>query len=99
MAETTDALCPPLMTRTAKKSPMTSATTKIAPSAIPVLVSGMMMLTRTSKSVAPASFAASMTEGLILDIELKMGTIMNSVNRWTYVRTTAKSENRRNSRG
>ena len=39
-AETTDALWPPLMVRTTKELPMTSVTTKIEPSAIPLLLSG-----------------------------------------------------------
>ena len=58
-ADTTDVLWPPLMTLTTKKSPITWVTTKIEPSAIPVLTSGSTISQTTRNRPAPASRAAS----------------------------------------
>jgi hypothetical protein len=71
------------MTRTTKKSPMVSAITKIEPSAIPVLDRGITIVVRICQAAAPPSRAASMIAGSMRAMELKIGTIMNSVNRWT----------------
>ena len=76
-------LSPPLITRMTKKSPMTSVTTKIEPSAMPVRDSGAMTSFRIVSGPAPASTAASTTDGLILAIALKIGASMNNVNRCT----------------
>src|SRR5881392_694113 len=78
IASTTDALCPPLMIFTTKKSPMTRATTKIEPMAMPVFDRGTTISRITRKRPAPASTAASITAGSIRAMELKIGTIMNS---------------------
>jgi hypothetical protein len=83
IANTTLPLWPPLMILITKKSPMVSAITKIEPSAIPVRDSGITMLVRIRRPLAPPSRAASMSAGSIRAMELKIGTIMNSVNRCT----------------
>ena len=82
-AETTDALWPPLMVRTTKESPITRVTTKIDPSAMPVRDSGHTTSATTRKRPAPASRAASSRLLSMRAMELKIGTTMNSVNRWT----------------
>ena len=74
---------PPLITVTTKKSPITSVTTNSAPSAMPVLHSGSTTFHTTPQRVAPASTAASSSDLSMRAMELKIGTIMNSVNRWT----------------
>src|SRR5262245_62288735 len=99
MAATTDELWPPLMTLTTKKSPITSAMTKMEPSAIPVFERGITMSVMTRNRLAPPSTAASITARSIRAIELKIGTIMKSENRCTYAITTEKLEKRRNSSG
>jgi len=65
---------------TTKKSPITIETTKIEPSAMPVLHSGSTIRRTISKRDAPASRAASMVRLSIRAIELKIGTIMKIVN-------------------
>ena len=55
-AETTEALWPPLMTLTTKKSPITWVTTKIEPSAMPLLDSGSTISAMTRQRQAPASW-------------------------------------------
>jgi len=62
---------------------MTSVTTKIEPRAIPLLLSGSTISATTLKRLAPASCAASSRLLSMRAIELKIGTTMNSVNRWT----------------
>src|SRR2546426_7059976 len=99
IAATTEALCPPLITFTTKKSPMTSAMTKMEPSAMPVLDSGITMSVMTRNRLAPPSTAASITARSMRAIEVKIGTIMNKENRWTEAITTEKSEKRRNYSG
>src|SRR5690242_9586533 len=99
MAIATEALWLPLITFTTKKSPMTSVMTKIEPSAIPVLDSGTTMSQMMRQPLLPPSRAASMSERSMRAMELKIGTIMNSVNKCTYAMITAKSENNRNSSG
>ena len=74
---------PPLITDTTKKSPITSVTTNSEPSAIPVFESGRTTFHTTPQRVAPASTAASSSDLSMRAMELKIGTIMNSVNRWT----------------
>ena len=71
------------MILTTKKSPITSAITKIEPSAIPVFESGITTVVRMRRPLAPPSRAASSSARSMRAIELKIGTIMNSVNRWT----------------
>ena len=58
-AETTEALWPPLIVRTTKKSPITRVMTKIEPSAMPVCDSGSTTSDTMRKRLAPASRAAS----------------------------------------
>ena len=83
MAETTEPDWPPLIVRTTKKSPMTSAMTKIEPSAMPVFDSGSTTSQITCQGFAPPSTAASISAGSMRAMELKIGTIMNSVKRCT----------------
>src|SRR5258706_14454597 len=73
----------PLMTLTTKKSPITRVITKIDPKAIPVRESGITMSQMMLQALAPPSWAASISDLSILAMELKMGTIMNSVNKCT----------------
>jgi hypothetical protein len=68
---------------TTKKSPITSVITKMEPSAIPVLDSGTTISQMMRQPLLPPSSAASMTERSMRAIELKIGTIMNRVNRCT----------------
>ncbi len=75
----TEALWPPLMSRTVMKSPMTSVTTKIEPMAMPVLLSGRMTLAITCQVRAPPSTAASIKRRSIRIMVLKIGVTMNSV--------------------
>src|SRR5579859_1260266 len=95
----TEALCPPLISRTVMKSPITSVTTKIEPIAIPGLHSGTMTSTITRQALQPASVAASISRRSILTIVLNIGATMNSVYKCTNASTTAKLENSRNSSG
>src|SRR5207253_3021334 len=83
IAATTEALCPPLITFTTKKSPITSAMTKMEPSAMPVFESGITMSVMIRNRLAPPSAAASITARSMRAIELKIGTIMKRENRWT----------------
>ena len=83
MEETTDALRPPLITLMTKKSPITSTMTKIEPKAMPLRESGTMTSHMMRAELAPASRAASISALSMRAIELKIGTIMNSVKRWT----------------
>ena len=80
---TTEALWPPLMIFTTKKSPITRVMTKIEPSAMPVFDSGSTISVTMRQRPAPASCAASIRLWSMRAIELKIGTTMNSVNRWT----------------
>src|SRR5258708_35966925 len=73
----------PLMTLTTKKSPITSVTTKIDPNAIHVLDIGTTMSQMMRQPLAPPSRAASISDLSILAMALKIGTIMNSVNKCT----------------
>jgi len=81
MASATEALWLPLITLTTKKSPITRVITKIEPSAMPVLDNGTTMSQMMRHELLPPSHAASMIERSMRAMELKMGTIMNSVNR------------------
>src|SRR5215208_5933468 len=82
-ADTIDALWPPLICLTVKKSPMTWVKTRIEPSAIPVFDSGMITSTMMRQRLAPASRAASISAGSILASELAIGPTISSVNRFT----------------
>ena len=78
-AATIEAEPPPLMIFTTKKSPITMDSTKIEPSAMPLRLSGTMMVRMMSSRLAPASSAASTVRLSILAMALKIGTIMKSV--------------------
>ena len=71
------------MTLTTKKSPITKVSTKIDPKAIPVLERGTTMSQMMRQALAPPSRAASISDLSILAMALKMGTIMNNVNKCT----------------
>ncbi len=71
------------MTFTTKKSPITSVMTKIEPSAMPVFDSGSTISVRIRQRPAPASYAASSKLRSMRAMELKIGTTMKSVNKWT----------------
>jgi len=75
----TEALCPPLISRTVTKSPMTMVMTKIEPMAMPGLLSGRMTFHSVCQPEAPPSRAASSRLRSMRTIELKIGTTMNSV--------------------
>ena len=70
---------PPPSTFTVTKSPMTMVMTKIEPMTMPGLASGRMTWRIVCHSEAPASRAASISDWSMRIIELKIGTIMNSV--------------------
>src|SRR5262245_65444530 len=74
MAATTDELWPPLMIFTTKKSPITSAMTKMEPRAIPVFESGITMSVMTRIRLATPSTAASISDRSVDAVELKLGT-------------------------
>ena len=50
---------------------------------MPVFDSGSTTFQTTPQRLAPPSTAASSSDGSMRAIELKIGTIMNSVKRWT----------------
>jgi hypothetical protein len=75
----TEALCPPLISRTVAKSPITSTTTKMLPMPMPGLVSGRMTHHSVCQKPAPASRAASSSRRSMRSMVLKTGTTMNSV--------------------
>ena len=58
---------------------MTMVSTKIEPMTMPGFTSGRMTWRMVCHSVAPASVAASISDLSMRTIELKIGTIMNSV--------------------
>src|SRR5206468_11603902 len=99
IAATTDELWPPLMIFTTKKSPITSAMTKMEPSAIPVFERGITISVMTRARLAPPSTAASITARSIRAIDLKIGMIMNSEMSCRYAIMTDMLENGRNSSG
>ena len=81
---TTEALRPPLMILTTKKSPMTSVMTKIDAQRDAGLGQRDHDLGHDAETrPAPPSTAASISDRSIRAIELKIGTIMKRVNRWT----------------
>ena len=67
------------MTPTVTKSPITMVMTKIEPMTMPGFDSGMTMFHSACQPDAPASEAASSSARSMRIIELKIGTIMNSV--------------------
>ncbi len=71
---------------------MISVSTKIDPMAMPGLQSGTMTFHRVCQALAPASLAASISDRSIRIIELKIGTIMNTVSRWMKPAPPEKSE-------
>ena len=71
------------MTPMVTKSPITMVMTKIEPMAMPVFDSGMTTLARTCQPLAPASRAASISDLSMRSMELRIGTIMKAVSRWT----------------
>ena len=79
IATPTDALWPPDIICTVTKSPITRVITKMVPMAMPGLHSGRITCQTVRHVPAPASYAASMTDGSMRIIELKIGTTMNSV--------------------
>src|SRR5262245_7339682 len=95
----TEAICWPPITPIVTKSPITIVSTKMEPMTIPGLLSGITTLASVCQPEAPQSVAASISVRSMRIIELKMGTIMNSVYRCTKARTTANSENSNHSSG
>ena len=83
MAKTTEALCPPLMILTTKKSPMTSAMTKIEPSAMPVFDQRNHDLGDHPPAAGAGIDGGLDDAGSIRAMELNRVTIMNSVKRCT----------------
>ena len=75
----TDALCPPLISRTVAKSPITSVSTNTDPMAIPGLHSGTITCRTTAQGPAPLSTAAALSRGGLRIIVLEMGPTMHSV--------------------
>src|SRR3989475_10663641 len=92
IAATTEALCPPLITFTTKKSPMTSAMTKMEPSAMPVLDSGITMSVMTRNRLAPPSTAAAITARSMRALAWQIGTNQNRENSWTQGITTEERD-------
>ena len=78
------ALWPPLMTLTTKKSPITCVTTKIEPKRDAASCEAAARSpTRRASGWRRRRARPRCRPGSMRAIELKIGTIMNSVNRWT----------------